>query len=71
MDEKDWKFLKFVNIHIFNTSQIGNDLGIIYTVSINGNPIPANTAANDMRLLTTREIIAELGRPILTKAERN
>ncbi|EEB13875.1 hypothetical protein Phum_PHUM262900 [Pediculus humanus corporis] len=69
VDEKDSKFLKFVNIHIFNTSQIGNDLGIIYTVSINGNPVPANTAANDMRLLTTREIIAELGRPILTKAE--
>lgn len=56
--------------HIFNVTQMGNDVGIIYAVTVGGKPIPAITAANDMRLMTASEVIAELGHPILSKAER-
>lgn len=35
-----------------------------------GRPVPARTAAHDMHLLADSEVVAELGYPITTKAER-
>lgn len=61
---------QIVRAHIVNVTKIGNDVGLIYSVTMAGRPVPAVTAANDLRLMTVNEVIAELGHPILTKAER-
>jgi len=46
------------------------DVGLVYSVSVGGQSVPAVNAAADMRFLTLSEVSAELGYPILTKAER-
>ncbi|KAK6637632.1 hypothetical protein RUM44_008054 [Polyplax serrata] len=68
-DRKDRKMSQIVRAHIVNVTKIGNDVGLIYSVTMAGRPVPAVTAANDLRLMTVNEVIAELGHPILTKAE--
>lgn len=69
-ERRDRKISELIKVHIVNVTHIGNDIGIIYSVTVAGKPVPAITAANDMRLMTTSEVIAELGHPILSKAER-
>lgn len=63
-----------VRVHIHNvTRTISNDpngVGLLYSVTVAGKPVLALTAANDMRLLSIGEVSAELGFPVLTKAER-
>lgn len=43
---------------------------LLYWVRVRGRPVPAATAAHDMRLISDNEMAAELGLPIITKAER-
>ena len=43
---------------------------LLYWVRVRGRPVPAATAAHDMRLISDHEMAAELGLPIITKAER-
>ncbi|KAK3929883.1 UPF0606 protein, partial [Frankliniella fusca] len=42
---------------------------LLYWVRVRGRPVPAATAAHDMRLISDYEMAAELGLPIITKAE--
>lgn len=59
-----------VTVHIHNVT---NDqaLKILYSVKVSGHPVLATAAAHDMKLVSDAEVVAELGFPILTKAERN
>ena len=43
---------------------------VLYHVTVSGRPVPANTAADDMRLVSDEEVVEELGYPFLIKAER-
>ncbi|XP_065207188.1 uncharacterized protein LOC135836338 [Planococcus citri] len=57
-----------VTVHIHNVT---NDeaLKILYSVKVSGHPVLATAAAHDMKLVSDAEAVAELGFPILTKAE--
>lgn len=39
-------------------------------MAVSGQPVPASTAAEDMRLVSDEEVIEEIGYPFLIKAER-
>ena len=43
---------------------------LIYTVHLGGKPVPAETAAKDMALLSTQEVALELGTPVIIPSER-
>ncbi|XP_022903156.2 uncharacterized protein [Onthophagus taurus] len=60
-----------VYIHNVEKSPINGDekIEVLYHVSVSGQPIPANTAADDMALISDEEVIQELGYPFLIKAE--
>lgn len=64
--------LRFViNLHfIRNSSNSVNQTEIIYTVFVNGNPVLAVVAADDMKLLTEAEVAKAMDKVIYTKAER-
>ncbi|XP_054265321.1 uncharacterized protein LOC128988127 [Macrosteles quadrilineatus] len=47
----------------------GPALELVYSVRVSGKLVPATTAATDMRLLSDKEVVAELGYPLVTKAE--
>lgn len=47
-----------------------NQTEIIYTVFVNGIPVLATIAANDMKLMSQNEVSKILDKLILTKAER-
>lgn len=47
-----------------------NQTLIIYTVFVNGIPVLATIAANDMRLMSQNEVSKILDKSIITKAER-
>ncbi|XP_034250318.1 uncharacterized protein LOC117650825 [Thrips palmi] len=55
-----------VTVHNVTTLVRG---GSLYWVRVRGRPVPAATAAHDMRLISDHEMAAELGLPIITKAE--
>lgn len=57
-----------VSLHNATTTPTG--LELVYSVRVSGKLVPAPTAAGDMRLLTDKEVTAELGYPLVTKAER-
>lgn len=57
-----------VSLHNATTTPTG--LELVYSVRVSGKLVPATTAAGDMRLLTDKEVTAELGYPLVTKAER-
>lgn len=59
----------YVRVHNVTVTDDGN-LELVYSVRVAGKPILAVTAATDMRLVSDKEVIAELGYPVLTKAER-
>ncbi|XP_052120414.1 uncharacterized protein LOC113202805 isoform X2 [Frankliniella occidentalis] len=65
-----------VTVHNVTTLQRGGGLPgapgaarLLYWVRVRGRPVPAATAAHDMRLISDHEMAAELGLPIITKAE--
>lgn len=51
-------------------SRHGQALSLVYSVRVAGKLVPAATAAGDMCLLSDKEVVAELGYPLVTKAER-
>lgn len=59
-------------IHNIAKSPINGDkkIEVLYHVAVSGQPVPASTAAEDMRLVSDEEVIEELGYPFLIKAER-
>lgn len=46
------------------------ELDLVYSVAVDGRPVLALAAAHDMELITEKEMVEELGYPVLTKAER-
>ncbi|XP_049938929.1 uncharacterized protein LOC126413075 [Schistocerca serialis cubense] len=62
-----------VSVRLLEAAPLAGDdapLRLVYAVSVGGRPVPAVAAAYDMRLLSDAEVSAELGMPVLTKAER-
>ena len=49
---------------------MANQTEIIYSVFVNGKPVMATTAAEDMKLLTETEVASVIGKSIFMKAER-
>lgn len=43
---------------------------LIYSVHLGGKPVPAETAARDMALLSPQEVALELGAPVIIQSER-
>ncbi|XP_049792404.1 uncharacterized protein LOC126199526 [Schistocerca nitens] len=61
-----------VSVRLLEAAPLAGDdapLRLVYAVSVGGRPVPAVAAAYDMRLLSDAEVSAELGMPVLTKAE--
>lgn len=61
-----------VHIHKLNKTRLNGDqkIQVLYHVSVDGKPVPAVTAAGDMRYVTDEEVRDVLGYPFLIKAER-
>lgn len=61
-----------VYIHQMDTSKNNGDqkIEVLYHVTVNGKPVSAISAANDMSLVTDEEVREALGYPFLIKAER-
>jgi hypothetical protein len=60
-----------VVVYIHNrTSKNADELELLYTVHVGGKPVLAVAAAEDMKLVSNTEVTAELGYPVITKAER-
>lgn len=59
-----------VYIHNVTADPHAGRTELLYTVMAGGRPVLAETAAEDMRLVTDEEAASELGYPILTKSER-
>lgn len=60
-----------VQIHNISTNIDNNDLELVYSVRVAGQPVPAKTAAADMRLVTNDEVTKQFGAyTVKTKAER-
>lgn len=49
---------------------VANQTEVIYSVFVNGRPVLAVTAANDMKLVSDSEVSAVMGKEIFMKAER-
>nr|CAD7201495.1 unnamed protein product [Timema douglasi] len=68
--DRDRRVPEPVNVYLHNQSSEGSArLALLYSVHVDGKPVLAYTAAADMKLVSTNEATAELGFPILTKAE--
>lgn len=60
-----------VQVRMQNTSVLeGGATRLIYSVHLSGKPVPAETAAKDMALLSTQEVALELGTPVIISSER-
>lgn len=60
-----------VKVRMQNTSVIeGGAMRLIYSVHLDGKPVPAETAARDMALLSPQEVALELGAPVIIQSER-
>lgn len=58
-------------VYVHNrTSKNTDELELVYTVHVGGKPVLAVAAAEDMKLVSNTEVTAELGYPVITKAER-
>ncbi|XP_063228414.1 uncharacterized protein LOC134534187 [Bacillus rossius redtenbacheri] len=57
-----------VQLHNRSAPEAGG-MSLLYTVRVAGRPVLARAAAADMRLVSAGEMAAELGRPVVTKAE--
>lgn len=53
-----------------DTRPIANQTELIYSVFVNGHPVLAVTAANDMKLLTHDEVVNVIGKEVFMEAER-
>lgn len=49
---------------------MANQTEIIYSVFVNGKPVLATTAAEDMKLVSESEVISVMKKDIYMKAER-
>lgn len=49
---------------------MANQTEFVYTVFVGNKPILAVTAADDMQLVSTAEVVNTLGSQVLTKSER-
>lgn len=49
---------------------VANQTELIYSVFVNGRPVLAVTAANDMKLVSESEVSTVMGKEIFMKAER-
>ncbi|XP_011503575.1 PREDICTED: uncharacterized protein LOC105366735 [Ceratosolen solmsi marchali] len=59
-----------VQVRMHNTSLMETGATkLIYTVHLGGKPVPAETAAKDMALLSAQEVALELGTPVLIQSE--
>lgn len=52
------------------SSRDPGNLRLLYSVQVGGQPVVASVAAEDMNLVSNAEVTAELGMPVVTKAER-
>lgn len=60
-----------VKVRMQNTSVIESGATrLIYSVHLDGKPVPAETAARDMALLSPQEVALELGAPVIIQSER-
>lgn len=60
-----------VKVRMQNTSVIeGGAMRLIYSVHLDDKPVPAETAARDMALLSPQEVALELGAPVIIQSER-
>lgn len=60
-----------VIVYVHNkTLKNADELQLLYTVYVAGKPVLALAAAEDMKLVSNTEVTAELGYPVITKAER-
>lgn len=60
-----------VKVRMQNTSVIeGGATRLIYSVHLDGKPVPAETAARDMALISPQEVALELGAPVIIQSER-
>ncbi|KAI5732457.1 hypothetical protein M8J76_000425 [Diaphorina citri] len=57
-----------VSVRVHNVTSNGR-LQLLYSVRVDGKPVLAEAAVKDMRLVTDNEVTAELGHPVLSKAE--
>lgn len=62
-----------VYIHKIDKTKVDGDeqIQVLYHVTVDGKPVAAVTAADDMHLVSDEEVQKELGYPFLVKAERN
>lgn len=60
-----------VQVKMQNTTvQRDGSTKLIYSVHLGGKPVPAETAAKDMALLSSQEVALELGAPVIIQSER-
>lgn len=60
-----------VKVRMQNMSVIeGGAMRLIYSVHLDDKPVPAETAARDMALLSPQEVALELGAPVIIQSER-
>lgn len=68
---RDYRVQDRVVVYVHNrTSKNTDELELVYTVHVGGKPVLAVAAAEDMKLVSNTEVTAELGYPVITKAER-
>lgn len=60
-----------VQVRMQNTTVLEDgSTRLIYSVHLGGKPVPAETAAKDMALLSPQEVALELGAPVIIQGER-
>lgn len=70
-DSRFSRSIDLVQVKMQNTSVIDRGATkLIYSVHLGGKPVPAETAAKDMALLSPQEVALELGTPVLIQSER-
>lgn len=61
----------FFSHRSFNrNSNLANQTEFVYTVFVGNKPVLAITAAEDMKLVSTEEVMQTIGSSVLTKSER-
>ncbi|KAK0076031.1 hypothetical protein PV326_011124, partial [Microctonus aethiopoides] len=59
-----------VQVRMQNTTVLNDgSTRLIYSVHLGGKPVPAETAAKDMALLSSQEVALELGAPVIIQSE--
>ncbi|XP_034941627.1 uncharacterized protein [Chelonus insularis] len=64
------KGIDIVQVRMQNTTVLDDgSTRLIYSVHLDGKPVPAETAAKDMALLSPQEVALELGAPVVIQSE--